>query len=100
MERQNVTISLPKVLLKRAEVIAALRQESLSELLRESLEEKINETARYKKAKNRQLRILLKGLNLGTKGSISATREELHERDFRRENQQRRETSLCPLIKS
>ncbi|MCK4762414.1 MAG: CopG family transcriptional regulator [Candidatus Aminicenantes bacterium] len=80
MERQNVTISLPKVLLKRAKVVAALREKSLSELLRESLEEKVRETTGYKKAKNRQIGILHEGLDLGTHGSITVSRGELHER--------------------
>jgi metal-responsive CopG/Arc/MetJ family transcriptional regulator len=80
MERQNVTISLPKVLLKKAKAIAALREKSLSELLRESLEEKVRESTGYKRARTRQVGLLQKGLNLGTNGSISVSREELHER--------------------
>ncbi|RLB21781.1 MAG: CopG family transcriptional regulator, partial [Deltaproteobacteria bacterium] len=43
MERQNVTLSLPKLLLKKAKVIAASREKSLSDLLRESLEQKVRE---------------------------------------------------------
>jgi len=51
MNRQNVTLSLPKSLLKKAKVIAAGREKSLSELLRESLEEKVREANGYKKAR-------------------------------------------------
>lgn len=80
MDRQNVTISLPKILLKQAKAVALLREKSLSELLRESLEEKVRKTTGYKKAQARQLKILKKGLNLGTKGAIAVSREELHER--------------------
>ncbi|MCU0289481.1 MAG: CopG family transcriptional regulator [Acidobacteria bacterium] len=80
MDRQNVTISLPKILLKQAKAVALLREKSLSELLRESLEEKVRKTTGYKKAQARQLKILKKGLNLGTKGCIDISREELHER--------------------
>lgn len=80
MERQNVTLSLPKSLLRRAKMIAASRDKSLSELLRESLEEKVREANGYKKARERQLRLLNRGLDLGTKGRIRTTREELHGR--------------------
>ncbi len=80
MNRQNVTLSLPKSLLKRAKVIAASKEKSLSQLLRESLEEKIKESTGYKKAMERQLRFMKKGFDLGTKGKITLSREELHER--------------------
>ena len=80
MNRQNVTLSLPTSLLRKAKVIAASRGKSLSEVLRESLEEKVREANGYKKARQRQLRLLKQGLNLGTKGHITAAREELHDR--------------------
>ena len=80
MERQNVTISVPKKLLEEARALAVLRQKSLSELLRESLEEKVRAAAGYKKAKKRQLNSLQDGFNLGTNGSIVIPREKLHER--------------------
>ena len=80
MERQNVTIALPKILLKQAKAVAALREKSLSEFLRESLEDKVRQATGYKKACGRQIKMLEKGLDLGTGGSISVTREELHER--------------------
>jgi len=80
MNRQNVTLSLPKTLLKKVKMIAASREKSLSELLRESLEEKVREATGYKKAKKRQLKLLKEGFNLGTKGHIIVSREELHAR--------------------
>ena len=80
MNRQNVTLSLPKLLLKKAKVIAARREKSLSELLRESLEEKVREANGYKKARQKQLKLLKEGLDLGTKGRITTTRDEVHDR--------------------
>lgn len=80
MERQNVTLSLPKALLKKAKIIAAKREKSLSELLRESLEEKVRQETGYKEAMERQIRLMKKGFNLGTKGQITISRDELHER--------------------
>ena len=80
MDRQNVTLSLPKSLLKKDKVVAASSDKSLSELLRQSLEEKVRETSGYSGAKNRQLKLLKKGFDLGTRGHIITTREELHVR--------------------
>lgn len=80
MNRQNVTLSLPKALLKKAKMIAAGKEKSLSELLKESLEEKVREATGYKKAKTRQVNLLKKGLDLGTGGCIAVSREELHGR--------------------
>jgi len=80
MERQNVTLSLPKPLLRKAKAVATKAEKSLSELLREALEEKVNEESGYKKAKRRQLNLLKVGLDLGTEGYLKISREELHAR--------------------
>lgn len=80
MERQNVTLSLPKDLLKKAKVLAALKERSLSDLLRESLEEKVKEETGYQRAKERQIALMEKGYDLGSKGKVSSAREDLHER--------------------
>ncbi len=80
MNRQNVTLSLPRSLLKKARMIAVSKEKSLSELLKESLEEKVREATGYRKARQRQLKLLKKGLDLGTKGRITVSREELHAR--------------------
>lgn len=80
MERQNVTLSLPKLLLRKAKSVAAEEDKSLSEFLRESLEEKLRKTTGYKDAMERQIKLMKKGFDMGTKGRITWTREELHER--------------------
>jgi metal-responsive CopG/Arc/MetJ family transcriptional regulator len=80
MNKQNVTLSLPKSLLKKAKIFAASREKSLSELIRESLEDKVREATGYEKAKRSQLKLLKEGIDLGTKGRIKTTREELHAR--------------------
>ena len=64
MNKQNVTLSLPKSLLKKAKILAASREESLSELLRKSLEMRVREETGFKKARARQLRLLDEGLDL------------------------------------
>ncbi len=80
MKTQNVTLSIPKLLLKQAKIIAASQDKSLSQLLRESLEEKVREEADYSKAQKRQLRLLEKGLDLGTEGQVKTRRDDLHVR--------------------
>ncbi|MBI4844603.1 MAG: CopG family transcriptional regulator [Nitrospirae bacterium] len=80
MERQNVTLSLPKSLLKQAKIVAAQEDKSLSELIREALSKKVKEESEYEEAKKRQVALMEKGFNLGTKGKIKFTRDELYER--------------------
>lgn len=80
MEKQNVTLSLPKTLLKRAKILATLSEKSLSQLMKESLEEKVRSASGYDRAKDRQFKYLNQGFELGTKGQIDFTREEIHAR--------------------
>ena len=80
MDRQNVTLSLPKTLLKKAKIVAAQEEKSLSELMREVLRVKVEQQTGYENAKQRHLSLLKKGLNLGTQGRPASTRDELHDR--------------------
>ena len=80
MEKQNVTLSIPRSLLKQAKIIAAGQDKSLSQLMRESLEEKVREKIDYNKARKRQFKLLEKGLDLGTGGQMKTSRDELHAR--------------------
>ena len=80
MEKQNITLSLPKPLLKKAKILAAGEDKSVSELIREALEKRLLESSGYAAARNRQLKILEKGYDLGTGGVLDTTREELHAR--------------------
>jgi len=80
MEKRNITLSLPKSLLKKAKVAAASEDKSLSELVRESLETRLRDVTAYRQARKRQIELLKMGFNLGTEGRIVTTREQLHER--------------------
>jgi hypothetical protein len=80
MEKQNVTLSIPRALLKQVKMLAARQDKSLSQFLKESLEEKVREEADYSKAQKRQLRLLEKGLDLGTRGQVQTQRDDLHAR--------------------
>ncbi len=80
MERQNVTLSLPKNLIRQAKSAALKRHKSLSEFLRESLEDTVSAASNYKKAMDRQRKLMQSGFDLGTGGVLTASRDELHER--------------------
>ncbi|MDI6711048.1 MAG: DUF6364 family protein [Bacillota bacterium] len=79
MEQQNVTLSLPKTLLRQAKHLAIERGTSLSGLLTQLLRDATRQEDRYRKAKERHL-ALLGRLDLGTGGQAKWTRDDLHER--------------------
>jgi hypothetical protein len=76
--KQNITLSIEKELLKKAKLIAAKKETSVTKLLTEQLAKVVSEDEQYDSAKKRALTILRKGFHLG--GRIVAKREELHER--------------------
>lgn len=80
METQNVTLSIPKDILRRAKMIAIERDTSLSGLLTQTLEEIVVQADEYSQARDRHLDLLAQGLDLGTQGIATWSREELHER--------------------
>ncbi|HEV3311718.1 MAG TPA: CopG family transcriptional regulator, partial [Chloroflexota bacterium] len=53
---------------------------SLSQFIAALLEERVESSDRYQQARDRQRVMLSEGLDLGTKGEIQWTREELHRR--------------------
>lgn len=78
MEKQNITLSLPKSVLRRMKILAAQRQSSVSRLLTQAVEKMIEEETEYEPARKRQATLLEKGFNLGFRKP--ASRNELHER--------------------
>lgn len=80
MEKQNVTLSLPKSLVKKAKRLALDEEKSFNELVRQCLEQRVSASTGYEKARARQLKALESGFDLGTEGRIAVTREEIHER--------------------
>ncbi len=80
MKTRNVTLSLPDDLLRRAKVLAAQRDTSISRLLTEALTTIVAREEGYTQAQRQHLALLRRGLNLGTRGRASWTREALHER--------------------
>jgi hypothetical protein len=80
MERQNVTLSLPKDLLKEARHLAVEKGVSLSYLLTHYLEQVIRNDEAYVTAMKRVRRRLKKGMPMGTHGRVTWKREDLYER--------------------
>jgi len=76
--KSNITLKLDRDLLRRAKVIAAERDTSVSALVAEQLEKAVRERDGYEQAKRRALATLKKGFDLGFKPP--ASRDELHER--------------------
>lgn len=76
--KQNVTISISRDLLRKAKVLAARRDTSISGLLAQQIERLVGEEEAYRQAERQALSLLEQGFHMG--GCISASREELHER--------------------
>ncbi len=81
MERQNITLSIPKETLKKARHLAVEKEQSLSGLLTEFIEELVRHDESYRDAQQRQMVVMEKGLDFGLQGKVTWSREELHERN-------------------
>jgi hypothetical protein len=77
---QNVTLSIPKNILRKAKILAVQKNTSLSGLLTQTLVDLVEHQEAYEQARQRNLPLLKSGLDLGTQGRIPWKREELHER--------------------
>jgi len=77
---QNVTLSIPKDILRKAKILAVQKNTSLSGLLTQTLAKMVAREEDYEQARNRNLEILINGFDFGTQGNIPWKREELHER--------------------
>jgi hypothetical protein len=80
MEKQNITLSIPKDALRRAKILAAEQGTSVSGLLAQFLEEIVTGEEGYQSGMRRNLALLEDAGDLGTGGTISWRRETLHER--------------------
>lgn len=78
MIKQNLTVSLSRQTLKKAKVLAARRETSISKLLAEQIEILVGEDEAYEKAQRQAIALLDRGFHLG--GVIRSTRDEWHER--------------------
>ena len=78
MTKQNVTLSLSRETLRKAKILAARQETSISGLLAKQIEILVGQDEAYQRAQREAAALLEKGFHLG--GVIRATRDELHER--------------------
>jgi len=76
--KQNVTVSLEQRTIRKAKILAAKRGTSISRLLAGQIEALVGEDEAYERAERQALALLDSGFHLG--GRITASRDELHER--------------------
>lgn len=81
MDKQNITLSVPKDILKKVKLIAVKRDTSISALIVKMMKELASGESDYEAARRRQVKLMREGLNLGTYGNIDWDRDSLHERD-------------------
>lgn len=77
-EKQNVTISLDRQIVRMAKILAAKRSTSISGLLAHQIEVLVGEEEAYERAERQAISLLDRGFHMG--GVIRASRDELHER--------------------
>jgi hypothetical protein len=77
-EKQNVTISLSRQVLKKAKILAARRETSISGLLAQQIEFLVGNEEAYERAQRQAMGLLDEGFHLG--GVIRGGRDEWHER--------------------
>ncbi len=80
MEKQNITLSLPREILKKGKMLAAKKGISLNELVRELLQMTAENEEGYRTSGDRQIKRMKEGIPLGTKGKILWKRDELYQR--------------------
>jgi hypothetical protein len=76
--KQNLTISLDRQTIRKAKIVAARRDTSISGLLAQQIEILVGEEEAYERAERQAMALLDQGFHLG--GGPPASREELHER--------------------
>ncbi len=80
MKNQNVTLSLPPDLVRKAEHVATERGLSLSTLVGSCLEEVVKPQLSYEEARDRAIARMRQGVSMGVGERPGWTRDELHER--------------------
>lgn len=79
MEHQNVTLSIPKKILKKAKYLALEKNTSLSAMLTRFIVQMVEKDEAYKRASERHRKVLAQGMELGTEGIMNWQRDELYD---------------------
>ena len=80
VETRNVTLALPRALLRKVKLLAVERDTSISGLLTEFLEEIVKKQDDYEAARRKAMRDLRRPPDLATVGRASWKRDDLHRR--------------------
>ena len=80
VEKQNITLSLPKDILREAKHLAVDQGISLSGFLVEALKERVRRLREIERAGARQRALMRRRLKLGTQGRVTWKRDQLHAR--------------------
>ena len=80
MDKQNITLSLPKDVLREAKHLAVDQGVSLSGFLVDALMDRVKQLREIERAGARQRSLMRRGLKLGTRGRATWKRDELHAR--------------------
>lgn len=80
MNNQNITLSIPKNVLKKIKHIAVEKNTSVSKLLTEQLILIAAKEDDYLRAKASQLHLLKEGFDMGIENEINWRRDELYDR--------------------
>ncbi|MDW7683802.1 MAG: CopG family transcriptional regulator [Bacillota bacterium] len=80
MEYQNITLSIPKEILKKIKHIAVEKDTSISKMLTSTLEEIVSREEGYQQARERQLKLMEEGFDMGLYGKATWKRNELYDR--------------------
>ena len=76
--KRNLTISLSRDVIRKARILAARRETSISGLVAQEIEAMVGNEEAYERARRHALGLLEQGFHLG--GVIQVRREDLHER--------------------
>ena len=76
--KQNLTVSLARETIRKAKVLAARRDSSISRLLAEQIEALVRQDEVYESAQRQALALLDQGFHMG--GLARLDRSELHDR--------------------
>jgi hypothetical protein len=79
MATRNITLSMPEELVRRAKVLAAQRDTSVSGLVARLLEQLVGDVRDYDDVAAQERRVMQEGIGLRV-GEITWSRDEVHER--------------------
>ena len=75
--KQNITLSIDAALIRKARILAASRDTSVSKLLAEELKRLVDTAENYERARRHAMTLLQRGFHFGGR---PADREALHDR--------------------